>query len=577
MSLKSWLPLLEWGASYQRQQLGADLLAACIVTVMLIPQSLAYALLAGLPPQVGLYASIFPLIAYSVLGSSSTLSVGPVAVISLMSAVAIDQLGLPSVEEKVAAAMVLSVLSGLMLLGMGCLRLGMLANFLSHPVISGFVTASAILIALSQLPYFLGVQIPADSAPTMLLALIDSLDSVNLWSLSIGSACVLVLLWIRSYLKRLLRAAGMAERGADFLTKAGPVLAVIVSTWASGHWGLAEQGVQIVGAIPAGLPGFSLPPLDLSLWRELLVSALLISIVGFVESVSVAETLAARRHQRIRPNQELLGLGAANLASGFGGGYPVTGGFSRSVVNFEAGAQTPAAGAYTAVGILAVTWFLTPLLYHLPKATLAATILLAVLALIDIKAIRRTYRYSRSDFAAMLVTIVLTLLMGVETGIAAGVILSVGLFIARTSTPHMAVVGRVEGTEHFRNIERHAVETVPQILTLRVDESLYFANVRYLEDRIEQLLQQQPDIRHLILMCPAVNQIDSSGLEALEGLNHRLSAQGIRLHLSEIKGPVMDRLQRSQFLQTLSGQVFRSQYEAWQTLKAGPGVEESGV
>ncbi|GAA0679865.1 solute carrier family 26 protein [Marinobacterium maritimum] len=564
--LERYLPILQWLKVYNRSTLTSDLVAAMIVTIMLIPQSLAYALLAGLPAEVGLYASILPLVAYAIFGTSRTLAVGPVAVVSLMTAAAVGNLALQGTAEYLAAAVALAFLSGVILILMGLLRLGILANFLSHPVISGFITASGIIIAASQLKHILGVDASGHNLLEILMSIGGHLDQLNLPTLVIGVSATAFLFWVRKQLKPLLIKLGMQARLADIVAKAGPVLAVAATTLATWGMDLQGSGVKVVGEVPSGLPGLQLPSFDADLWQQLLVSALLISIIGFVESVSVAQTLAAKRRQRISPDQELIGLGSSNIASAVSGGFPVTGGFSRSVVNFDAGAETPAAGAFTAVGIAIATLLLTPLIFFLPKATLAATIIVAVLSLVDLGALKRTWDYSRSDFAAMLATILLTLVEGVELGIIAGVGLSILLYLYRTSKPHSAVVGRVPGTEHFRNVDRFEVETCNQILTLRVDESLYFANARYLEDRIYDLVARKPDVKHLVLMCPAVNLIDASALESLEAINHRLKDSGVTFHLSEVKGPVMDRLKRTHFLEDLSGQVFLSQYEAWESL-----------
>ncbi|HXG81609.1 MAG TPA: SulP family inorganic anion transporter, partial [Sphingomicrobium sp.] len=343
--------------------------------------------------------------------------------------------------------------------------------------------------------------------------------------------------------------------------------------------GLDARGVAVVGEIPTGLPPITIPMFDPELWSALFVPALLISVIGFVESVSVAQTLAAKRRQRIEPDQELVGLGASNIAAAFSGGYPVTGGFARSVVNFDAGAETPAAGAYTAVGIAAAALFLTPLLYFLPVAVLAATIIVAVLSLVSLREPKEVWRYSKSDFAAMAGTIVVTLLMGVEAGVVTGVGVSLALFLWRASRPHAAIVGRVSGTEHFRNILRHEVETEPHLLTLRVDESLTFVNARWLEEKVLELVAERPELKHLVLMCSAVNAIDASALESLEAINHRLADAGVRLHLSEVKGPVMDRLKRSSLLDELTGEVFLSQFQAYRTLsqlKAEDAAVEEG-
>jgi SulP family sulfate permease len=566
--LQRYLPILQWLKGYNREALTCDLVAAAIVTIILIPQSLAYALLAGLPPEVGLYASILPPVAYALFGTSRTLAVGPVAVVSLMTAAAVGNLALAGSAEYLVAAIALAFLSGVILILMGLFRLGILANFLSRPVISGFITASSLIIAASQLKHILGVDADGHNLLDILLALTDQLEQINLPTLLIGVSATACLFWARSRLKPLLARLGLSPKRIDLIVKAGPVLAVVATTLAV--WGLDLQaaGVKIIGQVPSGLPQLTLPPFDLELWQQLFVSALLISIVGFVESVSVAQTLAAKHRQRIDPDQELVALGAANIASATSGGFPVTGGFSRSVVNFDAGAETPAAGAFTAVGIALATLVLTPLIFFLPKATLAATIIVAVLSLVDLGALKRTWAYSRSDFAAMLATIVLTLVDGFELGIIVGVGLSVLLYLYRTCKPHSAIVGRVPGSEHFRSIDRHQVETEPHVLTLRVDESLYFANARYLEDLIYDQVARNPELRHLVLMCPAVNLIDASALESLEAINQRLKDSGVTFHLSEVKGPVMDKLEGTHFLQELSGEIFLSQYEAWKTLQA---------
>ncbi len=568
--LKRYFPILAWAPGYSRAVLADDLVAAVIVTIMLIPQSLAYALLAGLPAEVGLYASMAPLLVYAVFGTSRALAVGPVAVASLMTAAAAGELAAQGSPEYQTAAILLALLSGAMLAVMGFLRLGFLANFLSHPVISGFITASGLIIAASQLNHILGVEAQGHNLVDLLLDLGAGLGQANLPTLAIGASATLFLFWARSRLSPLLARFGIAGRPAAVIARAAPVVAVAATTLAAWAFDLGAQGVAIVGDVPQGLPALVLPSFDAGLWARIALPALLISIVGYVETISVAQTLAAKRRQRIDPDQELIALGGANLASAVSGGFPVTGGFARSVVNFDAGAQTPAAGAFTAVGIALATVFLTPLLFYLPKATLAATIVVAVLSLVDLGALRRTWAYSRTDFAAMAATIVVTLGFGVELGIVAGVALSVALHLYRTSTPHVAIVGQVPGTEHFRNVDRHQVVTVPEVFSVRVDESLYFPNARFLEDLIADAVAGNPRIRHVVLMCPAVNLIDASALESLEAINARLRDAGVTLHLSEVKGPVMDRLRRSHFLADLTGQVFLTQFDALAEL--APGV-----
>jgi SulP family sulfate permease len=556
------LPILEWGRRYDRDTLVSDLVAAIIVTMMLIPQSLAYALLAGLPPEIGLYASVAPLLLYAVFGTSRVLAVGPVAVVSLMTAAAIGEHAVAGSPQYWAVAITLAFLSGVMLLIMGVLRLGFLANFLSHPVISGFISASGLLIAASQLKTLMGVKAEGHNVIDLAQALISQLPNIHVLTLVVGVLATAFLFWVRKGLKPLLIRVGLNARLADVLAKAGPVAAIAVTALLAWILDWKGQGLRLVGSVPQGLPPLTLPLWDLALWQSLAMPALLISVVGFVESVSVGQTLAAKRRQRIEPNQELVALGASNLSAAFTGGFPVTGGFARSVVNFDAGAQTPAAGVYTALGITLASLFLTPALYFLPQATLSATIIVAVLSLVDLGMLKRTWAYSRTDFLAALATLLMTLVQGVEVGLVVGVAVSLVLFLYRTSRPHIAEVGQVPGTEHFRNVLRHHVATSPRLVSLRVDESLYFANARALEDRINDLVAERPTLKHVVLQCSAINDIDASALESLEAIDHRLRDAGLRLHLSEVKGPVMDRLQATEFVARLSGKIYLSHYQA---------------
>ena len=565
-TLRRVLPILDWGRAYDRHALGGDALAAVIVTIMLIPQSLAYAILAGLPPEAGLYASIVPILLYSVFGTSRTLAVGPVAVVSLMTAAAIGEVAQAGTAGYAVAALTLAGLSGAILLMMGLLRLGFLANFLSHPVISGFITASGVLIALSQMRHVMGVEAHGGTLPEMVLSLWESVGGTNWITVVIGGGAAVFLFWVRKGLKPALKRLGLGPRVAETVAKAGPVAAVAVSTLTVWALDLGARGVAVVGLVPQGLPPLTLPSFAPALLGQLFVPALLISLIGFVESMSVAQTLAAKRRQRIDPDQELIGLGAANIGAAFTGGYPVTGGFARSVVNFDAGAVTPAAGAFTAIGLAVAAMFLTPLIHDLPIATLAATIIVAVLSLVDLSILQAAWKYSKADFAAVAVTILLTLGLGVEAGVSAGVILSVGLHLYRSSKPHIAEVGLVPGTQHFRNILRHDVITDPGVVTFRPDQSLYFANARFVEDHVLDRLDGDKAVRDVVLMCSAINEIDLSAVETLEAINARLKEMGVRLHLSEVKGPVMDRLSRAHFLKEMTGAVHLAQYDAFAAL-----------
>lgn len=566
------LPALRWMRRYDSAAFGSDAIAATIVTIMLIPQSLAYALLAGLPAEVGLYASILPLAVYGLFGSSSTLSVGPVAIAALMTAAAVGEVSASGEVSATSAAITLAALSGAMLMLFGFLRLGFLANFLSHTVVSAFITASAIIIALSQFRHLLGIQAGGDTLGELLRSLWEHLPQTNYLTLLLGSSVLALLYFVRLKGVSLLTGLGVSRRRAALATKVTPVIAVILTIVSVKLFALEAHGVSVVGAIPKGLPPLQMPDFSIALVNALWLPALLISIIGYVESVSVGRTLGAKRQERIDADQELIGLGAANLASAFSSGLPVTGGFSRSVVNFDAGAVSQAASLMTAAMIALVSLFLTPLLYSLPTATLAATIIVAVMALVDFSVLRKTWKISKGDSFAILVTMLLTLSFGVEAGVSAGILVSISLHLYRTSKPHIAEVGLIPGSEHFRNVRRYEVERDPQILTLRLDESLFFANASFLEEYVQVATFKNGKIAHVILMCTAMNEIDYTALETLEAINLQLKQQGITLNLSEIKGPVMDMLIKSDFLTHLSGQVYLSQYDAFNDVKAKLGL-----
>ena len=559
--LSKILPIFDWGRTYNQLTFTNDLVAAVIVTVMLIPQSLAYALLAGLPPEMGLYASILPIVLYAIFGTSRVLAVGPVAVVSLLTAAAVGKIAIPGTPEYIAAAITLAFMSGIILLGLGLFRLGFLANFLSHPVITGFVTASGIIIAASQMKHIFGVNADGHNILEIATSLRESIIELNWITLLIGSLTTVFLLWVRKGFLPLLLKLGLNQRASDIFAKAGPIIAIVATTLIAWSFSLTERGVKVVGEVPQGLPPISLPSFSMDIWTSLIGSAILMSLIGFIESISIARTLAATKRQRIDPDQELIGLGAANVGAAFTSGFPVTGGFSRSVVNYDAGAETPAAGAFTAIGLGVASIFLTTLIFYLPKATLAATIIVAVLALVDFSILKKTWIYSKADFAAVAATMSVTLIMGVELGVIAGVLISILSHIYKSSRPHIAIVGQVPGTEHYRNVLRHDVLVNPQVLTIRVDESLYFANTRFLEDRIYSEVAKQSELKHVILMCSAVNAIDMSALESLELINERLKLGGIKFHLSEVKGPVMDKLEGTSLLTHLSGDIFLSQHQ----------------
>lgn len=550
--------------NYQRKDLPGDLMAGLIVAIMLVPQGMAYALLAGLPPQVGLYASIVPVALYGLLGSSRTLAVGPVAIVSLLVATALTPLAEPGSADYVQLALILALLAGLIQAVMGLARLGFLVNFLSHPVLSGFTNGAALVIGLSQLRHLLGVSLPtSESFVGAAWHTAVAIPQSNLTTLTIGLGSVTLLLYFKYGFVDQLVTWNVAESWRVPLAKSAPLVVVVFGTLLVWLLGLNETaGVRVVGDVPAGLPPLTAPSFDLGLWQLLLPTALAISLVGYTESISVAKSLASKRRQKVNPNQELAALGLANLGASFTGGYPVTGGISRSVVNFAAGANTGLSSIITAVLVALTLIFLMPLFTFLPQAVLAAIILVAVMGLLDLSTLRQAWAYNKADAASWAVTFAAVLGISVEMGILIGVLASLGLYLWRTSRPHVAEVGRLEG-ETYRNVRRHPVQTYPGVAAIRIDESLYFANSRFLEDTILHLVSERPDINHVILIGSAINFIDASALETLEALVDRLRDAGVDFHLTDIKGPVMDRLERVGFIDHVGrDHIFLTTHEA---------------
>ena len=569
LKLSNYLPFLEWLLNYHKGYLVGDIMAGIIVAIMLIPQAMAYALLAGLPPQVGLYASILPPIIYALFGTSKSLAVGPVAMVSLLVATGVGQLAQPSTPQYLIYAIVLALLVGILQTFMGLVRLGFLVNFLSHAVISGFTSAAALIIGLSQLKHLLGINIPrTESVYELLKTIVNNFSETNLVSLAIGVSSIALLLYFNKPLANFLKSRQLAPSLITPITRSGSLLVVLASTLLV--WSLKlEQtaNIKIVGEIPAGLPPVTLPNFDLTIWQQLLPIALTISFVGFMESIAVAKSLASKRRQKIDANQELIGLGTANLGAAFTGGYPVTGGFSRSVVNFTAGANTGLASIITALLLALVVLFFTPLFYFLPQTALAAIIMVAVFGLVDVDTFKQMWRYNKADALSLLVTFFAVLITGIETGIIIGIFTSLILYLYRTSRPHMAVVGRLGNSEHFRNILRYDVKTYPHVTAIRVDESLYFANTNYLEEHLIKLIHEQPEVEHLVLICSGINFIDASALETLENLIEGLKESGISFYLAEVKGPVMDNLLRVGFVDKLgTNHIFLSTHQAMRAL-----------
>ncbi|PMB39667.1 sodium-independent anion transporter [Fischerella thermalis CCMEE 5319] len=568
--LSHYLPILDWGLHYRREYLAGDLTAGIIVASLLIPQGMAYALLAGLPPQVGLYASILPQIIYAFLGTSRFISVAPVAVDSLMVAAAVGSLAAENTPEYLGLALLLALMVGLVEILMGVLRLGFLVNFLSQAVISGFISAAAIIIGFSQVKHLLGLKIPQTESFIRLLTYIaQEIAAINWVTFTLGFVSILVLVYFHQKLGKQLQKQGFTEQTITPVTKSAPLLLVIGTSLLVWLLRLDQfAGVKIVGEIPKGLPSVTIPSIDFNHMQALLPAAFAISFVGFMEAFAVGKFLASKRRQKVDANQELIALGAANLGAALSGGYPVTGGLSRSVVNFSANANTPLASMITALMIALTVMLLTPLFYFLPQTCLAAIILVAVSNLLDFGTLKRLWAYNRADAIAWLTSFVAVLATSVEKGILVGAAMSILLHLWRTSRPHIAIVGRVGETEHFRNVLRHNVKTCPHVLAVRVDASLYFVNTKYLEDYLLKVVTDHPEVKHLVLVCSAVNFIDGSALETFKDLIVDFKNRGIEFYMSEVKGPVMDQLAKVGFVDELGrDHIFLTTDQAMQALK----------
>jgi len=540
--------MLDWARRYRREQLAGDVGAGIVVALLLIPQGMAYALLAGLPPQAGLYAGILPPLVYALFGTSTTQAVGPMAITSLMTAATLAPLAPAGSALYGVLAAQLALLTGLALLACGLLRLGFLSGFLSRPVLAGFTCGAAILIARAQVAPLL---LDAAGRPDATTALIG-----------LGS---LVLLWLAR--GRVVR--GAATGGASIrllrLAPAAVVGGATLLVWLLGPHG---HGLRVLGAVPRGLPALG-PAYPGSHWQELLGAALLIAFVIFVSSQSAAQTLAHKRDERLRADAELLGLGAANVASALCGALPVTGSISRSALSHEAGANSQLAGLVSAALLALILLLPTGWLASLPLAALAATIIVAVAGMIDVAALREIWRYDRGDAASMLATTAGVIALGVDRGVVLGVVLSLGTLIGRASRPNIVVVGRAPGSESFRNAARHAVETLPHVLMLRIDGALWFGNVEALARRVERELDARRTTRELVLVMSAVNRLDTTGMLTLCEMNRTLARRGVRLHLAKVKEVVMDRLAASRLPAELRGGIFASPAQAWRSLAPG--------
>ncbi len=577
--LKTISPLISRLAEYRREHFTGDLIAGVIVAIMLVPQAMAYAMLAGLPPQVGLYASIVPLILYSLFGTSNSLAVGPVAMVSLLVVSGVGAIAAPGSEPFIALCLTLALMVGLLQILMSVFRMGFLVNFISHPVLVGFTSAAAIVIGFSQLKHLFGVQIESSQYPFQLIAgTLAKIGESNPATLVIGLAGCGLLLAFRDLVGPLLKKLGVSENLAATTSKLGPLVLVTAAAITVFAGGLNEtQKVSIVGEIPGGLPSLTLPEFNLAAIRSLFPLALVITLVGYLESISVAKALASRRREKVDANRELFALGMADVGAAFTGGYPVTGGFSRSLVNFSAGATTPMASIITAVLVAISVALLTPVFFYIPKAALAAIIVIAVMGLIDVKTPFKLWRYSRPDAIALITTFVAVMGLGIETGILIGVAATIVMLMWNMSRPHVAEVGRVGDSEHFRNIRRHDVQLTAGVLAFRVDESLNFANAPFLESWLHEQISERPEIQAVLLISSGINEIDATGIEVLETSIRELNSAGVEFYLSDVKGPVTDRLEAAGFdPEFLKTHIFLSAHQAIRQLaKQNPDRHET--
>lgn len=562
----TFFPIFSWLRTYRRADFNGDVFAGIITAILLVPQGIAFALLAGLPPQFGLYASILPPLIYAVLGTSRTLSVGPVSIAAIMIASALQLPDIRALGNPLQSVVILSAESGVILLMMAVFRMGGLVNFISHPVLTGFTSGAALLIIGSQLPQTLGLHSPTCGVDIICYQLY--LQDTNFSTLAISGLALGLLLFFGKPLSWLLSAFGVSPSLMTAMSKCGSLITVAFTTFAVGHWDLTANHVAVVGEISAGLPHLNVDFMDIAKWKVLAPSACFIALIAYVESVAIAKVVAHLRNEKIDPNQELIALSFANFATAISGGMPVAGGFSRTMVNFSAGARTQISMVIAALILAIAVVLFTQWFANIPKAALAVIILMAVLPLVKFKSILHTWHYDRGDGIAELATLVSVLILGIEEGITLGIFLTFASYLRKASHPHIAVVGRLPNTKHYRNIKRHQVETWEQLLLMRIDENITFANMNFIEDFIEAQLRDAPKVKHIVLIFTSVSDIDTTALEALEQLNQSLKNIGITLNFAEVKGFLLDKVQKSDLFTQLNGQLFFDAEQAVSTLNA---------
>ncbi|WP_347452712.1 SulP family inorganic anion transporter [Acinetobacter thermotolerans] len=558
--LLSLLPAWAWLSHYSPVKFKSDVLASLIVVAMLVPQGMAYAMLAGLPPIMGLYASILPMILYALFGSSSTLSIGPVAIISMMTFATLNPLFEVGSPVYIEAATLLALMVGIISLLLGLCRFGFLIQLISHPVINSFIIASALLIAIGQFKFLVNVPLKADNLQEFFLSILEYIHLMHWPSLVLGLVSIALLV----YLPKILKSQAVQSRvgSTDYVVRSVPLILVALGIIAAVYLNLQAEGIKTVGAIPSGFPPLSFPHWNWELVMTLLPGATMIAMISFVESLSIAQATALQQRSQLNSNQELIALGIANISAGISSAFPVTGSLSRTVVNADAGARTPMAGVLSSLLIIVVSLFFTGFFEDLPLTILAATIIVSIWRLVDFQPFMDAWRYSRADGIAMWVTFFGVVFIDITTGLIIGIISTFALMLWRISRPHIAVVGLLEGTQHFRNVQRHQVLTSDRVLSLRIDENLTFLNANAFKGFLINAVSDKQHLEHVIINCSSISGIDLSALEMLEDINTELSKLKIRLHLAEVKGPVMDKLQNSKLMKHLSGHIYLTHYQA---------------
>lgn len=550
----NFFPILDWLKTYRQSDFNSDLFAGIIAAILFVPQGIAYALLAGLPPEFGLYASILPKFFYAILGTSYTLSVGPISIAAIMGASA---LALPAVSQlgnPLQSAIILSAESGAIMLLMAMCRMGGLVNFISHPVLTGFTSGAALLIISSQLPETLGLKSPDCSINVACYQ--TYFQNVNLETLFLSLATLAILLFFNKPLSVLLKKIGIPATISNAITKCGVIAAVVSTTLAVTY---APLTVTVIGKIPAGLPNLSIDFFDFVKWKILLSSATFIALISYIGSIAIAKAMTNARGEKINPNQELLALGMSNFASAISGGMTVGGGFSQTVVNSAAGARTQISMIIAAISVAISVVFFSDWFYNIPKAALAVIILVAIVPLVRIKSIFHSWRYDKGDGIAEAMTLIGVLILGLEEGITLGIFLTFISLLRKTSHPHIAVLGRIPNTPYYRNVKNNGVdyfETWDGLLLLRIDESITFANINFIEEFIATELKIALKVKHVVIDFSSVSDIDMTALQALEQLNANLKEEGISFNLAEVKHFVLVKLEKSHLFDQLNGQVF---------------------